>query len=158
MTLVSDQCEILVSTLDLTSLHCEAKVNDSSHHGISCSHIQSLFMKGSCRPSQHKKFGERESRKLALCRLPDDIVCLLCCSAIEGLVMAISTNTQEKHGPVKVLVTSNTTPDATPGANKCSQFDLPNDLAQGKFKGHEKVPGCIGGLSPSANVDLCRNQ
>ncbi|XP_022080756.1 cilia- and flagella-associated protein 43-like [Acanthaster planci] len=49
---------------------------------------------------------------------------------IEGLVVAISTNTSEKHGPVKVLVTSNTTPDVTQGANKCCQFDLPNDLPQ----------------------------
>ncbi|XP_033633066.1 cilia- and flagella-associated protein 43-like isoform X1 [Asterias rubens] len=49
---------------------------------------------------------------------------------IEGLVQTICSNTEEKHGAVKVLVTSSTTSDAGPGANKCAQFDIPSNLAQ----------------------------
>ena len=52
---------------------------------------------------------------------------------VEGVVMAITTHTDEKHGPCKVVVTANNNNDVLSGANKCVVFDLPHNLIKGKL-------------------------
>ncbi|XP_072041951.1 LOW QUALITY PROTEIN: cilia- and flagella-associated protein 43-like [Amphiura filiformis] len=47
---------------------------------------------------------------------------------VEGVVMGIATNTEQKHGPCKVIIIANNNNDVMSGANKCIQFDLPDDL------------------------------
>ena len=47
--------------------------------------------------------------------------------------MAITTHTDEKHGPCKVAVTANNNNDVLSGANKCVVFDLPHNLIKGKL-------------------------
>ena len=52
---------------------------------------------------------------------------------MSGHVLSLSTCVEEKHGPVKVVVTVNSEPSENLGADKLVAFDIPGGLADGKI-------------------------
>ncbi|XP_072177751.1 cilia- and flagella-associated protein 43-like [Diadema setosum] len=49
---------------------------------------------------------------------------------VSGPVLSISCNVEGKHGPARVVVTVNTDPSESPGADKLVAFDVPGNLAE----------------------------
>ena len=83
---------------------------------------------------------------------------------VEGVVIAIATHTEEKHGSCKVVITANTGDGDFNAANKCVVFDLPHNLIKGRSQiscnfgmtCYTQAFMPFGGLTQRRNMDRVR--